>query len=161
MILEQGIIILGFFFIYFNISGLSTTNILRLTSGNDLPVLASKCVCGNCGAPITPFYQLPIISYILCTGRCRNCKVKIPVDALVLEFTVLIGMFLISALSSFSFYGVTFSFIFYEVVRIVMVAVNGRRNRKFAKQYFIAVFAMLPYYLITLFVAFIYMAVCV
>lgn len=159
--MEQGIIILAFFFLYFNISGLSTTNILRLTSGNELPILASKCVCSNCGSPITAFYQLPIISYALCKGRCKNCKVKIPVQGLMLEFTILIGMFLISATMSFSLLSITLSFVYYEVIRIVILVINGRRQNGFAKQYFIAVLAMLPYYLITLFVALIYKAVCV
>ena len=158
--MERIIIIAAFFLLYFNVSGLATTNILRLTSGNELPVLASKCVCGNCGTPIKPFYQLPIISFILCRGKCKSCKNSIPVDALILEIVVLVGMFLVSALLKFSLTGVTFSFIFYEAIRVIMIAINGKRSRSFAKQYFIAVLAMIPYYLITLFVALIYMAVC-
>ena len=159
--MEQSIIILAFFFLYFNISGLATTNILRLTSGNDLPVLASKCVCSNCGAPIKPFYQLPIISYILCKGKCRSCKVKIPVDALLLELSVLVGMFFVSSFLNFSLLGVTLSFVLYELLRVVMIILNGKRESNFAKQYFIAMIAMIPYYLITLFVSLIYKAVCV
>ena len=157
--MEQCIIIVAFFLLYFNVCGLSTTNMIRLTKGNDLPVLASKCVCGHCGAPITPFYQLPIISYIVCRGKCRSCKTKIPVDGLILELTVLLGMSLSSAVFSFSFLGVTISYLYYEIVRIVLIAKKGRRENGFAKEYRIAVLAMIPYYLITLFVALIYYAV--
>ena len=161
MVIEELIIITAFFILCFNISGLSTTNILRLTSGNDLPILASKCECGNCGSPIKPFYQLPIISYVLCAGKCRNCKAKIPVSGLVLEITILIGMFLVSALMSFSLLGITCSFAYYEMIRVIVIWVNGRRKNAFIKQYIIAVLAMLPYYLVMLFVALIYKAVCV
>lgn len=159
--MDQIIVIAAFFFVYFHISGLATTNILRLTHGNTLPVLVSKCVCDNCGAAIKPFYQLPIISYILCKGKCRNCKIKIPVEALVLEAVILAGMFMLSGLFAFSFVGVTVSFLYYELIRILLVLKNGKRKTDFAKQYVIAVLAMIPFYLMTMFVAVIYMAVCV
>lgn len=158
--MDQAIIIAAFFFVYFHISGLATTNMLRLTKGNTLPVLASKCVCDKCGAPIKPFYQLPIISFILCKGRCRNCKTIIPLDGLILEIVTLVGMFIVSCLFSFSFLGVTLSFVYYEVIRLVTILKNGKRDRCFVKQYIIAVLAMIPFYLMTMFVALIYKAVC-
>lgn len=157
--MEQSVIILAFFFIYYNVCGLSTTNILRLTYGNESPVLASKCVCDRCGTPITPYYQLPIISFILCKGMCRKCKAKIPVESLCLEIAVLVGMFAISALLSFSCVGVVLSFVYYEVVRIILIVKCRKRNSDFVKQYIIAVLAMLPHLLTTLFVALIYGAV--
>ena len=157
--MEQIIVIIGFFLIYYNVSGLATTNILRLTSGNTAPVLASKCFCGSCGAAISPFYQLPIISYVLCGGRCSSCNCKIPLDALYLEITLLIGMFLFSAVTAFSFLGVTLSYVFYEAVRTAVILRHGRRQSGFARQYVIAVLAMLPYWLLTMFVALIYKAV--
>lgn len=157
--MERLIVVVALFFVYFHISGLATTNILRLTKGNTLPVLASKCECANCGAPITPLLQLPIISYMVCRGKCKKCKVQIPVDGLVLEISVLLGMFLCSTLFSYSLMGVTVSFIYYEIIRILWIWRKGKRDNAFAKQYAIAIMAMLPFYLITLFVSLIYTAV--
>lgn len=154
--MNQIIITVAFFLSYFMVSGLATTNILRLTSGNTLPVLSSKCVCDSCGSKITPFYQMPIISFILCGGKCRNCKVKIPVYPLILECVICFGMFLISALFKFSYLGVLVSFLFYEIVRIFLVIKRGKRETDFGKQYFIAVIAMLPFLLLILFVALLY-----
>ncbi len=158
--MDQIIIIAAFFFVYFHISGLATTNMLRLTKGNTLPVLASKCVCDKCGAAINPFYQLPIISFILCKGKCRDCKTKIPLAGLILEVATLTGMFIISCLFSFSFAGVTLSFAYYEVVRLLTIFKKGKRDSDFIKQYIIAILAMIPFYLMTMFVALIYKAVC-
>lgn len=158
--MDTTIITVAFFLIYFNISGLSTTNILRLTSENRLPILASKCKCDNCGAPITPFFQLPIISYVMCRGKCRTCKMKLPMDALFLEVAILVGMFALTAVLSFSVLGVTCSFIFYEIVRVMLVVKKGKRQEEFIKQYIIAVLSMAPYYLITLFVSLLYGVVC-
>lgn len=158
--MDHIIIIVAYFLIYFNISGLATTNILRLTSGNKLPILASKCRCDNCGTPITPFFQLPIVSYIVCKGKCGNCKIKLPIGALLLEIAILIGMFAISVIFSFSGLGVTLSFLYYEIVRVIVVVKRGRRQEAFVKQYVIAVISMIPFYLLTLFVSLIYSVVC-
>lgn len=153
------IVVVAFFFSYFNISGLATTNIMRLTKNNTLPILSSKCVCDNCGAAISPFFQLPIISYVLCKGKCSNCKSKLPLKVLCLEIFVLCGMFLISVLFSFSFVGITLSFVYYEIVRIITIIANGKRAEDFLKQYIIAFFSMIPYCLLLLFVSAIYTAV--
>ncbi len=33
--------------------------------------------CGSCGAPVRPYDNIPLLSYALLGGRCRNCKTKI------------------------------------------------------------------------------------
>jgi len=156
---SQAIIIVSLFFVYFHISGLATTNILRLTEGSTTPVLASKCYCDSCGATIPPHLQLPIISYIACKGSCKNCGVKIPIFPLLLEVIVLSGMFVITVLLRCTFTAVSLSFLFYELVRIVTVVLMGKRSEQFAKQYLIAVLSMLPFYILTLFVALLFWVV--
>ena len=153
---NQLIIFVALFFVYFHISGLATTNIVRLTAGNTAPVLASRCYCDSCGSMIPPILQLPIISYVACRGRCKNCGVKIPVFPLLLELTVLSGMFFITLIMKCTFMAVSLSFLFYELVRIVTVVLLGKRSEQFAKQYLIAVLSMLPFYILTLFVSLLY-----
>ncbi len=150
------IIISAFFCIYYHISGLATTNILRLTTGNTAPILASKCYCDSCGSTIPPILQMPIISYIVCKGKCRKCGTIIPVFPLLLELTVLLGMLSITVLLRCTLWAVSASFLFYELIRIVVIFLLGKRSEKFGKQYMIAVLAMLPFYILTLFVAVIY-----
>lgn len=36
--------------------------------------------CPSCGAPIRPMDNIPLISYLLLGGKCRNCKAGIPVS---------------------------------------------------------------------------------
>lgn len=151
--MDHTIIIISFFLIYFHISGLATTNILRLTYGNTLTITSSECKCDSCGKKISAFYQLPIISYIICKGKCKNCGVKIPVYPLILEIAVFSGMHMITALFGFSVKGVAFSFLYYEVLRITTILIRGKRNSQFAKQYVFAVLLMLPFCLLTCFVA--------
>jgi len=133
---------------YYHLGGLATTNILRLTKGNTLSVASSECKCFSCGNPIKAFFQLPIISYILCRGKCRNCGVSIPLSGLILEMTVWLGMSLISLLTGCSLAGILLSFLFYESVRAVCVLIFGRRNDSFFVQYLLSMLLMVPYFLI-------------
>ena len=150
---NQYVIYLSFFLIYFHIGGLATTNMLRLTAGATAPVLASKCFCDRCGAQIPPYLQLPIISFLLCEGKCKQCGGKIPVFPLLLELTVLLGMFVLTVALKCTVFAVNMSFLFYELLRVFTVIRLGKRARQFAQQYLIAVAAMTPFYLLTLFVA--------
>lgn len=154
--LEPIIVIISLFLVYYHISGLATTNILRLTVGCTTPVLESKCYCDSCGASIPPLLQLPIISYFVCKGKCKSCGSQIPIFPLLLELIILTGMFSITLVLRCSFGAVSFSFLFYELVRIVTIARLGKRSEQFVRQYMIAVLAMLPFYVLTLFVALIY-----
>lgn len=146
------IIVSALLFVYYNIGGLSTTNILRLTAGNTLSVNASVCKCDNCGQKITPWMQLPIISFVFCKGKCKNCGVTLPLYQLLLEIIIMFGMAFITMLSKFSYIGLIFSFVYYELIRIVFINLRGRRKNEFKKQYLIAVISMIPFFLICLFI---------
>lgn len=139
--------------VYYNIGGLATTNIERLCSGNTLPVADSKCTCPNCGEKINWFFQLPIISYILCKGRCRCCSCKIPVQSLLLEIIVFISMSLVSALCDFSPRGILLSFGGYEFIKICWIFLNGKRENDFAKEYLISLVLMTFFWLMTEFMS--------
>lgn len=153
---NQVIVIAALFYMYYHIGGLATTNILRLTSGNVLPVLSSKCVCDSCGSPIGVFDQFPIVSYIVRKGKCKHCGAKIPAFPLVLEIIVISGMISITSLFRMSYVGVILSFIYYEVIRVVVIVIKGRREEQFSKQYIIAVLIMFTYWIPTLWAAFLY-----
>src|SRR4051812_47794622 len=33
--------------------------------------------CPSCGAPVKPYDNIPVLSWLLLRGRCRNCKAPI------------------------------------------------------------------------------------
>lgn len=49
--------------------------IARIPRGESIVFGRSHCM--SCGAPIKPYDLVPVISYIVLRGRCRNCKAKI------------------------------------------------------------------------------------
>ena len=153
---NQTFITISLLLIYYHLSGLSTTNILRLTKGNTQTILSPSCKCNACSNKIPPLLQLPIISYLLCMGKCRKCGAKIPIYPLMLEIFLFVGMTIITTFFNFSILGVTLSLLFYEICRIVTIAIKGKRETDFIKQLFIAVISMLPFYICVIFVALLY-----
>jgi len=135
------------------IGGLATTNMLRLLNGNTLGIFSAKCYCQNCGMKIVFFNQLPIVSYIASRGKCRQCKTPIPVSALILEIVIFAGMSAITSIFHFSYLGVVLSFCFYEIVKIVLIIINGRRENEAFKQYIFSVIAMIPFFMLLEFMA--------
>jgi leader peptidase (prepilin peptidase)/N-methyltransferase len=49
--------------------------ILRIPSGKSIVLPASACP--KCGEPIRPYDNIPVLSYLLLSGKCRGCKTKI------------------------------------------------------------------------------------
>lgn len=153
---EYIILQISLFIIYYHICGLATTNILRLTLGNSRKILDSVCTCDYCNSKIPFFLQLPIISYILCKGKCKSCGISIPIFPLILEIVIFTGMSIITFICNFSFTGITLSFVFYEIVRASVIMIKGTRKENFTKQLFIAILSMIPFYICSLFVAMLY-----
>ena len=44
----------------------------RLPRGESLSHPPSRCP--NCGTPVKPYDNIPVLSWLLLRGRCRNCK---------------------------------------------------------------------------------------
>src|SRR5438128_1603400 len=42
--------------------------------------------CESCKAPIKPYDNIPIISYLILGGKCRQCKSRIPIKYPIIEF---------------------------------------------------------------------------
>ena len=85
---------------------------------NDLDIVSKNSFCTNCKYKIPFYLNIPIISYILNFGRCRNCKSKISISYLLVEILTAI-LFVYSFLTfgiSFEFFGYI---IFYSSLLII------------------------------------------
>ena len=77
---------------------------------NDLDVIAKKSFCTSCKYEIPFYLNIPIISYLINFGKCRNCKNKISVSYFIVElFTAL--LFVYSYLS----FGLSIEFVCYII----------------------------------------------
>jgi leader peptidase (prepilin peptidase)/N-methyltransferase len=63
--------------------------ILRIPERKSIVLPSSACP--KCGAPIRPYDNIPVVSYLLLGGKCRSCKTKIsPMYPLVEILTALL-----------------------------------------------------------------------
>ena len=139
---------------YYAISGMSTTNIMRLLKDETARQNDIHCFCGNCGHIIPLYHQFPIFSYFASKKKCRYCGVSIPPLTTILEIVVFSIMTLISAIFSFKPIGVIFSFTAYELLRIILIFKFGKRTNNFIKEYVIAVLYILVTFLLVLFMSY-------
>ena len=63
------------FFLGLLIGSFLNVCILRIPEGKSIVLPASACP--KCGAKIRPYDNIPVVSYLLLRGRCRNCKTRI------------------------------------------------------------------------------------
>lgn len=78
------IIVYCFIFILGTVFG-SMINVLiyRLPIEEDVVIKPSHCV--NCGSKIKPYDLIPVLSYIILGGKCRNCGEKISIRYPLIE----------------------------------------------------------------------------
>lgn len=62
---------------------------LRAFTGESIVLPASKCP--KCGAKIRPYDNIPVISWLILGGKCRDCKNSISIQYPIVEFITGIG----------------------------------------------------------------------
>jgi len=78
--------------------------IYRLPAGKSL--LRPRSSCPQCGAPIKPYDNVPVLSYLWLGGRCRNCRKRIPLHYPLVELLT-VGLLVILYLT----FGLTLHFL--------------------------------------------------
>ena len=85
---------------------------------NDLDVVSKSSFCTSCKYKIPFYLNIPIISYILNFGKCKNCKNKISISYLVVEVLTATLFVYAYMLYGISFNGLAF-IIFYSGLLII------------------------------------------
>jgi leader peptidase (prepilin peptidase)/N-methyltransferase len=64
-------------FFLFGLTFGSFLNVCIYRLPRDLSVVSPRSMCPNCGEAIAFYDNIPVLSWIILRGRCRNCKVPI------------------------------------------------------------------------------------
>lgn len=91
---------LVFFFIFGAIMG-SFYHVVATRLSNDESIIHPASHCPKCNSFLKWYDNIPILSYILLRGRCRNCHSKIPISYFIVE--VITGMLFSVCYHSFGF----------------------------------------------------------
>lgn len=92
--------------------------IYRLPRGESVAWPGSHCP--NCSHPIAWYDNVPILSYIILGGRCRHCRVRIPLQYPAVE--ILNGLGYVGVLS---YFGLTWSTVVYCGLYSALLVVAG------------------------------------
>jgi leader peptidase (prepilin peptidase)/N-methyltransferase len=71
----QGVIPLGVFLLGLVIGSFLNVCILRIPADKSIVLPASSCP--KCGKGIAPYDNIPVVSWLILRGKCRNCKAEI------------------------------------------------------------------------------------
>jgi leader peptidase (prepilin peptidase)/N-methyltransferase len=74
---SQSVILLGAFLFGLVVGSFLNVCILRIPEDKSIVLPSSSCT--KCGKPIAPYDNIPVLSWLILKGKCRNCKAKISI----------------------------------------------------------------------------------
>jgi len=97
---------------------------VRIPGGKSIVLPASACV--KCGAPIRPYDNIPVVSYLLLGGKCRKCKNPISAMYPVVEF--LTGLLFLGCYEVFGLTAEALKWAIFSAIMIVLVFTDLRER---------------------------------
>lgn len=141
-------------FSYYILGAYATTDIIRLTAGNELSVLDSSCFCPICGHKLKLSEQLPVISYLFHRGRCAYCRSAIPKKELLFEISIFCIPAVITIILSFSYTALIINTVLYESLKSAYICIKGKRSQDFGKNLLFSVLTNIQIFLFQTFIFF-------
>ncbi len=75
--------------------------------------------CASCNSPVKAYDNIPVLSYLLLMGRCRNCKTTIPIIHPIVEIFTAFSFWL----SYIRFFDYSIPYIHYTVFTIIFLTI--------------------------------------
>ena len=92
--------------------------ICRLPKGESIITPGSHCP--HCQTPIRFYDNIPLISYLLLGGKCRNCKGNIS-----FQYPLVEGITALSSFLLFMKFGLSWSYLFYFIFVASLIVITG------------------------------------
>lgn len=74
-----------FIFFWIGASIFSFVNVLIYRVPRNISFVGGRSFCPSCSARLKPYDMVPVLSYLILRGKCRNCGAKIPFRYLLVE----------------------------------------------------------------------------
>jgi leader peptidase (prepilin peptidase) / N-methyltransferase len=111
------VIPLGVFLLGLVIGSFLNVCILRIPADKSIVMPASSCP--NCGKGIAPYDNIPVLSWLILRGKCRNCKAKI--SAMYPAVELLTGLLFLACYFAF---GVTLDALKWQVFAALLIVLT-------------------------------------
>ena len=116
--IPYSLIVTAIFFFGLVIGSFANVCVYRLPKKESVVFPVSRCV--SCSATVRYFDNIPLISFLILGGKCRNCKENIsliyPAIELITSLLLLAGLFR---------FGLTFDFLVYTAVAPALVIITA------------------------------------
>jgi leader peptidase (prepilin peptidase) / N-methyltransferase len=98
--------------------------ILRIPGGKSIVLPASACP--KCAAPIRPYDNIPVISYLILGGKCRACKT--PISSMYPLVELLTGLLFLACYLVFGLTVETLKWAVFSAIMIVLIFTDFRER---------------------------------
>jgi leader peptidase (prepilin peptidase)/N-methyltransferase len=98
--------------------------ILRIPEGKSIVLPASSCT--KCGKEIAPYDNIPVVSWLILGGKCRNCKTKI--SAMYPAVELLTGLLFLACALAFGFSVEAFKWATFAALLVVLTITDLRER---------------------------------
>src|ERR1700683_4070826 len=98
--------------------------IIRLPAGKSIVLPASACT--HCAAPIRPYDNIPVLSYLILGGKCRKCRTRIsPIYPIVEALT---GLLFLACYLAFGLTLTTLKWAIFSALIVVLIFTDLRER---------------------------------
>ena len=117
-------IIAAFFLFGLLIGSFLNVCITRIPAGVSIVLPGSRCP--ECGSAIRAYDNVPVLSWVLLRGKCRNCQTSISAMYPTIEFVT--GMLFVACYLSFGLSVVTLKWLFFSSILLVLIVTDYRER---------------------------------
>src|SRR5260221_10000227 len=119
---SKSVIIAAFFLFGLLIGSFLNVCITRIPAGVSIVLPGSRCP--QCGSAIKAYDNVPVLSWILLRGKCRNCHTPISAMYPTIEFVT--GLLFVACYLSFGLSIVTLKWLFFSSILVVLIVTEKK-----------------------------------
>jgi leader peptidase (prepilin peptidase) / N-methyltransferase len=116
-------VLIAIFFLFGLIIG-SFLNVCITRIPDGVSIVSPSSRCPDCGTPIKPYDNVPLLSWLLLRGKCRSCSA--PISIMYPAIELLTGLLFVACYLTFGFSPETLKWLFFASLIIILIVTDVR-----------------------------------
>jgi leader peptidase (prepilin peptidase) / N-methyltransferase len=121
---SKNVIIAGFFVFGLLIGSFLNVCITRIPAG--VSIVSPRSRCPRCDSPIKPYDNVPVLSWLILRGKCRQCRSAISAMYPSIEFVT--GLLFVACYLSFGLSLATVKWLFFSSILVILIVTDYRER---------------------------------